>query len=194
MLQNGNHGQENTAQIHPKTLMLHIVAVQLCLLGNGQRIPPVNLCPARQPGKHIVGAVPIPLPQKIILIPQRRPGPHNTHLSPDNVQKLRKLIQAGLPQKFSCPGNILIRILQKMCRHILRSIRPHGAELENLKIRFVDPHPLLPEKNRSRRIQLHPEAKPRKQRAQNNQRRNRQQQIHGPLSLSHDLLLFRLSS
>lgn len=139
---------------HPKTLMLHIVTVQLCLLRDRQCIPPVNLCPARQPGKHIVSAVPVPLFKKIILIPQGRPGAHNTHLSPNNIQKLRKLIQAALPQKFSGPGNILFRIFQKVCGHILRRIRPHGAELENLKIRFVNSHPLLPEKDRPRRIQL----------------------------------------
>ena len=50
--------------------------------------------------------------------------------------------------------NVLFRIVQHVCRHILRGICAHGTEFIDLEMRLVDAHTLLPEENRSGGIQF----------------------------------------
>ena len=52
------------------------------------------------------------------------------------------------------PGDILIRVLEHVGGHIVGGVDAHGAELEDIEMLFVDAHPLLPEKDRSRGIDL----------------------------------------
>ena len=64
------------------------------------------------------------------------------------------IVQAALAQKSACPGNILLRILQKMRGHVLRRVNPHGAELQDIEMCLMDAYPLLFEKHGPFGIQL----------------------------------------
>ena len=64
----------------------------------------------------------------------------------------------------------------------------HGAELENVEIALMDAHPLLPEEDRPRRVQLDGKAKQKQQRRQHQQPAGRQHHGQQPLDpfLIHD--------
>ena len=69
MLEHGGNSAKEAFHIQPKADMLHIPAIQLCLLGDFQLVPAMDLRPAGQPRAHIVCAVLIPFGQQVILIP-----------------------------------------------------------------------------------------------------------------------------
>jgi len=70
----------------------------------------------------------------------------------------------ALAQEVPHPGDILIRVLEHVGGHIVGGVDAHGAELEDIEMLFVDAHPLLPEKDRSRGIDLDGKAEDEQQR------------------------------
>ena len=67
-------GAKEALYVHAKAQVLHIVAVQPGLVHDLQLIPPMDLSPAGQAGADIVGTVLVPLGQRVVLVPEGRPG------------------------------------------------------------------------------------------------------------------------
>ena len=97
-------------------------------------------------------------------VQSRRPCPYKGHIALKDIDKLRKLVQAGLAQEPSDSGNpgivlhlehqaVHFILLHQLLFALLR-IRIHGAELVHLKNTPVTPHPFLGEKDRPRGLQL----------------------------------------
>ena len=131
-----------------------ILAVIGGLFFNGQLVPAVDLGPAGETRADVVGAVFVPLGDQVILVPQRRPGADDGHLPGEDLGDLGQLVQRGLAQEAAHPGDVLVRILQKMGGHVVGRLHLHGAEFQDVKISLVDAHPLLAEKHRAGVIQL----------------------------------------
>ena len=60
-----------------------------------QFVSAVDLCPAGQPGEDLIGTVFITFRDQVILVPQCRTGTHDAHISLEDIEDLRKFIQAG---------------------------------------------------------------------------------------------------
>ena len=141
--EHGSNCAKKTFQIHPWSQMFDIFAIQSCFVRNLQFISSIDLCPPGQPRCHIIGTIFLTLCYQIILIPQCRPRSYDTHFSFEDIKNLWQFIQTGFAQKFSYLCDVLLRILQHMCRHILRCINPHGTEFVNLEETPVDADTLL---------------------------------------------------
>ena len=64
-------------------------------------------------------------------------------MSCKDVKELGQLVQAGLPQELAHAGDVLLRILQHMGRHVSGSVDPHGAELEDVEVGLALAYTLL---------------------------------------------------
>ena len=160
--------------------MLHIPAVQLCLFGNFQLVPAMDLRPAGQPGAHIVCTVLIPFGQQVVLVPKRRARADDRHIPHKDIPQLGQLVQTGLAQKVPHAGDILLRVVQQMGGHIVRGINAHSAELEDLEMPLADAHTLLPEKHRPGRVQLDGNSQKQQQPRKAQNAAGRQQNIQQP--------------
>ena len=152
----------------------------------------MDLGPAGQAGADIVGTVLVPLGQQVILVPQRRARADDCHIAHKDVPELGQLVQTGFAQEVPHPGDILIRVLEHVGGHIVGGVDAHGAELEDIEMLFVNTHPLLPEKDRPRGIDLDGKAEDEQQRREHDHaaegQNDRQQpldavSIHGRSSL-----------
>lgn len=114
--------------------LLNIIPVQLCFVRYLQFIPTVDLCPACQARLHIIGIILIPLSHQHILIPECRSRSDNRHVPDEYIPNLRQFVDAGSSHKAAHFGYILIRIVQHMCRHIMRRRHLHGSELPRLNL------------------------------------------------------------
>ena len=141
--EHGSNCAKKTFQIHPWSQMFDIFAIQSCFVRNLQFISAIDLRPPGQPRCHIIGTIFLTLCYQIILIPQCRPRSYDTHFSFEDIKNLRKFIQTGFAQEFSYLCDVLLRILQHMCRHILRCVNPHSTEFVNLEETPVDADTLL---------------------------------------------------
>ena len=103
----------------PKADVLHIPAVQLCLFGDFQLVPAMDLRPAGQPGAYIVCTVLIPFGQQVVLVPKRWARADDRHIPHKDIPQLGQLVQTGLAQKASHAGDILLRVVQQMGGHIV---------------------------------------------------------------------------
>ena len=132
MPEHSGNGAKEALYIQPKADMLHIPAVQLCLFGNFQLVPAMDLRPAGQPRAHIVCAVFIPLGQQIILVPQRRARADDSHIPHKDIPQLGQLVQTGLAQETAHPGDILPRVVEQMgvtAYSLTRNAFSHGSEM-----------------------------------------------------------------
>src|SRR5579883_3432296 len=108
-------------------------------------------------------------------IGERRTWPNQRHLPTEHIPELRDFIKARFADKSPHSGNAGI-IGGLVCHMALRPIRVehlsvhvfydillmgnligvsvHGTEFEHFKLNTVLPHPFLPEKDRSFRVQL----------------------------------------
>ena len=134
-----------------------------------------------QAGADVIGAVFVPLGQQVILVPQRRARADDCHIAHKDVPELGQLVQTGLAQEVSHPGDILIRVLEHVGGHIVGGVDAHGAELEDIEMLFVDAHPLLPEKDRSRGIDLDGKAEDEQQRREHDHAAEGQNDRQQPL-------------
>ena len=100
--------------------VLHIFPIQLCFGRYLKLVPSINLRPSSQSWQNFVRPIFLTLCHQILLVPERRPGAYDAHLPTKNVPDLWQLVQTGSAQHVSYLRNILLRITQLMCRHIMR--------------------------------------------------------------------------
>ena len=135
-----------------------IVAIEPCLLRDLERIAPVHLCPARDARVDVIGPVLVALGDKVVLVPERRPGSHEHHfflrVKAQHVEDLRQLIEAVLPEEPADPRDISVRV-KEVRRNVVRRIDAHRAELVDLKIALPDADPLLAEEDGPRAVELY---------------------------------------
>ena len=155
MFENGSNGSKKAFHIKEKALFLHIFSVIARLFCDFQLISAVNLRPAGESRPNIIGTVCIARSDQIFLIPQRGPRSDDAHISHKNIPNLRQFVQAVFSQKSPDTGEILLRILQQMRRHIMRRIHFHAAKFMQRKVCFIFSHTLLCEQNRSRIVQIY---------------------------------------
>ena len=144
--------------------MLHIPAVQLGFLLNGDLIAAIDLGIAGKARHQIVCTVFVAFFDQIKLIPKRRARAHNAHLPCKNVKQLGQLIQAGHTQHLAHTGDMALRIAQHMRGHIVRRVSVHGAEFQDLEVRFSLAHALLLKENGALGIQPHQNRQQQQQR------------------------------
>ena len=139
--------------------MVHIISIQFSFLPDRQLIASMDLCPAGKSRTDAVCTVPLTLRKEVILIPERRTRTNQRHVALQDIKELRQLIEGCFPEKPSDSCDEKIGIIQHMGRHIMWGIDTHRAEFIYVKIRAVLSCPLLPEENRSRRIEMDRYAK-----------------------------------
>src|ERR1044072_3822403 len=83
-----------------------------------------------------------------------RTRPDNTHISLENIEELRKLIQAGSSQKGTEACSRCVRDGPSGVA-FLRAADAHAAKFEHPKELAIHPHALLHEKHGTGRAELH---------------------------------------
>ena len=102
MTQHASYRSKEAAAVYQKAAdaalfkLLHIFAVKGGLDRYLQLVAAIDLRPAGQPRKYVVGSVLVALRNQVILIPEGRPRPDNAHISQQDIDNLRQLVQRGL--------------------------------------------------------------------------------------------------
>ena len=99
---------------------------------------------------------------------ERRPGPDDAHLAPEDIPELGQLVEAGPPQEAARPrdprivGQLervtldLVELLQ--VGKLLLGVADHRAELDDLELAPVEADPRLAEEHRT--AVLRPDGEP----------------------------------
>lgn len=74
---------------------------------------------------------------QVVLVVQCRARADDAHLPCQYVVDLRQLVQARLAQEGTAPGNVAVRIFQKVRGNVVRGVAAHRAELQDVKVRFA---------------------------------------------------------
>ena len=136
------HG--DNPDVQPQRLVVHIPHIQPEFLLPTDGVAAVDLGPAGDPRPHLMaprllrGVAPQVLHQK-------RPRPHQAHISFEDVEQLRQLIEAGGPQEAAEGGQA--RHVGEEIAGAITGIR-HGAELEQPEGPSAQAGALLTEQNR----------------------------------------------
>ena len=173
-----------TGHVHRERHMPCILAVAHGLFLDLKLVAAVDLRPARKPRHDVVCAVFVPLRDQIVLIPQGRPRADDAHLSLQNVEDLRELIQARPAQEAPAPGDKGIRRIQQMGRHVVRRVDAHRPELVDIEIGLSLSHTLLLEQHRAGRVKPDPDRQNGQHRAEHNQPNQGYHQVEQPLDIS----------
>ncbi len=126
---------------------MNVFTIEAGLDLDRQFIAPIDLGPAGQSDRYVVGSILVPGLNEVILIPKSRPGTDDAHVTLEYVEYLRQFIQGTPAQEAADPGDPLVRIIKEMCSLILGGIRPHGSELEDIEMLLMDTDPFLPEED-----------------------------------------------
>ena len=110
-----------------------------------------------------------------------RPRPHQAHLPGKNIKKLRKLVQAGLPQYFTHLGHPGVALHRPSLLLLGRLLHLHRAELVHIKRLIMQPDSFLFKNNRSRAGSLHKNSGYQHNRRRNDQPHKRTYHINRPL-------------
>jgi len=81
-----------------------------------------------------------------------RPGTNNAHVSEEHIEKLRKLVETGISQEFTYPGNPWIILASLLVVRLVVDI--HGTELITPKDLAQKTYSFLLEQNRTFRANL----------------------------------------
>ena len=68
-------------EVHSERNVMHIISVQFRFFPDRKFIPPMDLCPAGEARTDAVCAVPLPLRDQILLIPERRTRTDERHVA-----------------------------------------------------------------------------------------------------------------
>lgn len=78
-------------------------------------------------------------------------GPHEGHVTPDDVHELREFIELPGPEESSYPGDSRVGSNRQLAAYPLR-VYPHGPQLQDVERDAPSPHPLLSEQHGARRV------------------------------------------
>ena len=137
------HGDNPNVQ--PQRLVVHVPHIQPEFLLPTDGVAAVDLGPAGDPWPHLMaprllrGVAPQVLHQK-------RPRPHQAHISFEDVEQLRQLIEAGGPQE-AAEGGQARRVGEEGA--VGTAGVGHGAELEEQEGTAVQTGTLLAEQHRA---------------------------------------------
>ena len=138
-------GNQDKLQIEPKTPLRHIEEVIAELLRTGRLAVGIDLRKSRETGPdHMTTVVTRDfLPKLLDQFRPLRPGPNKTHVAPEDIPELRKLIHGRSPQQSSDPSDAGVA---HSCRN--RSpfpvrVRDHGTELQSYEFPPSSAHPAL---------------------------------------------------
>lgn len=147
-------GPEETAQVHAETEALGVFAVEAGFLGDSEVVAAVDLGPAGEADRDVVGAVFFALLDEVVLVPERGPGADDAHVAGKDVEDLRKFVDRKFAHHAADARDALVGVLKKMGRDIARSIDAHGPELQDVEVGLMDADSLLAEEDRAARVEL----------------------------------------
>ena len=184
-------GQENYLQIKRYRTFFYVLNVKNNLFLGAEVVSAVDLCPAGKSGLYVVRTVLVALLDQIVLIPKSRTRTDNAHTSAEDIEELGKLVKAGLAQKSAHLGDPALRVVQLVCRRVVRSVGAHCAELEDVEVLFVNSHALLLKKYRSLAVALDRDSDNDHRQGQKNYTEKGQKYINNSLKklLIHNFLL-----
>ena len=120
VFKNGFYRSEKALYVERETQFLDVFAVQFSLYRDFEFVPAVYLRPAGKPGAYRIRAVFVAFGNEIVLIPESGARSDNRHLSEQNVEKLRQLVEARLSQELPYRREILIGIFEHMSGNVPR--------------------------------------------------------------------------
>lgn len=142
-LKHANERTEEALAVEKETLALYVFAVQGRLHGDFQFVATVDLRPTGKAHGHVVCTVLVAFCNQVVLVPQRRARADNAHGSLEDVEHLRKFIEACLAQEPAHLGNPFFGVAQFVGRGVLGGVGAHGTELVDVKMLLVQAYALL---------------------------------------------------
>src|SRR5438093_12092123 len=111
--------------------MVHVPHIQLDPLHPWQSVPAVHLRPAGDPWLHLETT---PLDRSVPgnLVLERGPRTDETHLPPEHIQQLRKLVQAPGPQKSTDARDAVVISSDRGAQTLVNCSLDHGPKLVDL--------------------------------------------------------------
>lgn len=153
-LEHANERTKETLAVEKEALALYVFAVEGRLHGDFEFVATVDLRPTGQAHRHVVGTILVAFFNQVVLVPQRRTRANDAHGPFENVEHLRKFIEAGLAQEPAHLGNPLLGVAQFVRRGVLGGVGAHGAELVDVKVLFVQAHAFLLEEHGALAVEL----------------------------------------
>ena len=153
-LEHANERTEEALAVEKEALALYVFTVKGRLHGDFEFVAAVDLRPAGQAHGHVVRAILVAFFNQVVLVPQSRTRADDAHGPFKNVEHLREFIEAGFAEEPAHSRNPLLGIAQFMRRGVFRRVGTHGAELIDVKMRFVEPHTFLLEEYGALAIEL----------------------------------------
>ena len=147
--EDGEDRPEEAAAVEEEAEILDIFAVELRLDGDLQFVATVDLRPAGEAGADVVGAVFVALLDEIRLVPQGGARPDDAHLADEDVEDLRQLVEARLPEEGADLRDVLLRILQEVGRDVVWRVDLHRAVFQDGEELLVLPDAPLAEEDRA---------------------------------------------
>ena len=118
------------------------------------------------------------------VVGQRRAGPHDGHVSPQDVPELRKLVDAGRPDDPADPRHPGVALLGVYAAAGVLSPDRHGTKFIHREFRSVPSQPFLPEQHRPRRVQLDGQRGKEQHRREHEQSQPRKDHVHSAFPMS----------
>src|ERR1700681_788754 len=162
--QNYGNGLCQDFEIHPQRPLVDVFHVQLHPFFERDGAAAVDLPEASNPWADTKAAT-LPVLMESLVIPDgKRPRAYQAHVAFQHVEKLRKLINAGLPQELAdaCDARIVLYLEHRAARLIqvldfpllLFRVCHHGPELVQVKPFLVEADPFLDEEHWPLRSEL----------------------------------------
>ena len=99
MFKDAEDGFEDQPDIVEKAALFYVVAVEFGFDGDLEFVAPADLGKPGQPDLDVVGVILVALGDQVVLIPQGGAGSDKTHLSGEDIEKLRQFVDRGLTNK-----------------------------------------------------------------------------------------------
>src|SRR5437867_4811534 len=151
------HGVEEDPEVEPEGKVLDVVQVVAHFLDLFFEVVGVAVADLRPPGYprthcRAERVIRNPFLEELEVRGRVGPGPHEVHLTADDVDELRELVEAELPQPLPHPGDPMA-IVQNPLGGFGRD-GMHGAEFEKLEALASEAHAIVDEEHRAERIEL----------------------------------------
>ena len=153
--ENTGYCAEEAFAVEGKAHVLDVFAVVGGFYGYRQLVAAVYLRPAGEAREYIVGAVFVALGYKVLLVPERGTRADDGHFARCYAPDLRQFIEREFTKPSAAFRYPSFRIVQHMRRHVCWRICVHSAEFRHHESRFVYSNALLPEEDRTVRVQLY---------------------------------------
>ena len=188
----GEHRFEQEPDIVEKAPFFDVFAVKLCLDGDLQFVSAADLRQPCQSRFHVVGVVQIPFGDQVVLVPQGGSRTDETHLTGENVEQLRQLVDRRFPDELSDLGDVRVRVIQLMRGGVRIGVGIHGAELQDLKDLLVLPDPVLFEEHGALAVEFDGERHDQHRESKENDRKKGAEQIERSFEEGIDRLFLHL--